>query len=53
MRLSYLIFLSVGYILVKTFLFTIAAGLWGLAMFIGGWFSLLAPKSQEGDVSEQ
>ena len=50
---AYLIFLSVGYILIKTFLFTIVAGLCGLAMFIGGWFSLLAPKSQTGDVAEQ
>ena len=50
---AFFIFMSLGFIELKTFALTIIAGVWGLSMFIGGWFTLLSPKSQSGDVSEQ
>jgi hypothetical protein len=48
-----LIFLALGYILVKTFTITVLAGFWGVWMVFKGAGMLMAPKSAEGDVSDQ
>ena len=50
---TWLVFLSVGYIFVRTFLFTIFIGLCGLWMLVKGLFMVFAPKTQAGDVAEQ
>jgi hypothetical protein len=41
--------MHVGYILVKTFGFTIVAGLYGVWLIIKGLSMLFAPKSEPGD----
>jgi hypothetical protein len=47
-----LIFLGLGYILVKTFLVTILVGFWGVWMVFKGAGMLMAPKSAPGDIAE-
>lgn len=46
------IFLSIGYILLKVFAITIMIGVWGLWVILKGTFMILAPKSEAGDVAE-
>lgn len=50
---AWFIFMSVGYILVKTFAVTIMVGLYGVYMIFKGIFMLVAPKAEAGDVAEQ
>src|SRR5262245_19206032 len=51
--IAFVYFLIVGYILVKSFLFTIAIGLGGVWLVIKGASMVVAPKSEQGDVAEQ
>ena len=48
-----IIFLSIGYIYVRTFLTTIVIGFYGIWRVIKGAAMILSPKSEEGDVAEQ
>jgi hypothetical protein len=48
-----LIFLGLGYILVKTFVVTILVGFWGVWMVFKGAGMLMSPRSAAGDVTEQ
>ena len=49
---SFLGFLSAGYIPIKPFAITVAVGLWGGWMVFKGIFMVAAPKMESGDVME-
>jgi hypothetical protein len=48
-----MLFLRVGYIYVRTFLFTLVIGAVGVFLAIKGAMMLLSPKSEGGNVAEQ
>jgi hypothetical protein len=50
---AWFIFMHLGYILVKTFLVTIVAGLCGVWLVIKGVTMFFSPKSESGDASAQ
>jgi hypothetical protein len=50
---AWFIFMHLGYILVKTFLVTIVAGLCGVWMVIKGVTMFFSPKSESGDAGAQ
>jgi len=47
------IFLSIGFLPLKIFGFTVIIGLWGAWVVIKGTIMMIAPKSEPGDVAEQ
>ena len=50
---AWIIFNNIGFVLVKTFTLTIAAGLYGLWLVLRGAIMIFTPKSEAGDVSAE
>ena len=50
---SLIIFLSIGFLPLKIFGFTVVIGLWGAWVVLKGTIMMIAPKSEPGDVAEQ
>jgi hypothetical protein len=46
-------FQAIGYLSIKLFAITVMAGLYGLWNVLKGFFMLISPKSEAGDVAEQ